>query len=88
MDKGKYVIKAAGKTGAGEPLLFLGVSGENVTRLNAGEPILIRPEELAALGLPRISVVIHYGRTEQDILDEIREHGVRVLTGMRTPPGS
>jgi hypothetical protein len=37
----RAVIKAAGKTGLGLPLLLLGLSGENVTRLTAGEPIRI-----------------------------------------------
>ena len=31
------MIKASSKTALGEPLLFLGLSGENVTRLAAGE---------------------------------------------------
>jgi hypothetical protein len=70
------VIKAVTKTALGEPLLFLGVSGENVTRLVAGEPIRITSAQLTELGLPPIVVVIHYGKTEQDILDEMKAHGV------------
>jgi hypothetical protein len=77
------MIKASGKTGLGQPLLFLGISGENVTRLVAGEPIRIKAEELAALGLPPMMIGIHYGKTEQAILDEMREHGISV-----TPAGS
>ena len=46
------MIKAAGKTGLGEPLLFLGLSGENVTRLAAGESVRITAQVMAALGLP------------------------------------
>jgi hypothetical protein len=68
------MIKALTKTALGEPLLLLGVSGENVTRLVAGEPIRITSAQLTELGLPPI--VIHYGRTEQDILDEMKAHGV------------
>jgi hypothetical protein len=74
------VIKFAAKTGDGKPLLFLGISGENVTRLAAGEPIVIAAGALAGLGLPEMAVVIHYGKTEQDILDEIRGHGITVET--------
>lgn len=37
------MIKLSGKTGLGEPLLLLGLSGENVTRLVAGEPKDQRP---------------------------------------------
>jgi hypothetical protein len=72
------VIKASSKTALGEPLLFLGLSGENVTRLAAGEPILIRSAQLAELGLPPMVIAIHYGRTEEDILAEMKENGVTV----------
>jgi hypothetical protein len=68
------------KSPLGQPVLFLGLSGENVTRLSAGEPIYIRGEDLAALGLPAVPVVIHYGRTEQAILDELAEHGAELRT--------
>ena len=47
------MIKAVSRTGLGEPLLFLGLSGENVTRLVAGEPILITSAQMAELGLRR-----------------------------------
>jgi hypothetical protein len=70
------VIKAAGRTGLGLPLLLLGLSGENVTRLAAGEPIMIRSTELAAMGLPTVELFIVYGRTEQEIIDEMRAHGL------------
>ena len=70
------MIKAASRTALGEPLLFLGLSGENVTRLAAGEPILIRSAQMAELGLPSMVIAIHYGRTEEDILDEVKAHGI------------
>jgi hypothetical protein len=38
----------------------------------AGEPILIRAEELVALGVPAMQVVICYGKTEAAILKELR----------------
>ena len=72
------MIKAAGKTGLGLPLLLLGLSGENVTRLTAGEPIRITAQDLAGLGLPQMEIVIHYGRTEQAIIDEMRAHGLKL----------
>ncbi|HMH92359.1 MAG TPA: hypothetical protein VK586_14895 [Streptosporangiaceae bacterium] len=71
------MIKAAGKTGLGIPLLLLGLSGENVTRLAAGEPIRVSAAQMKQLGLPQIEVVIHYGRTEDDILAELKAHGVQ-----------
>lgn len=73
------MIKAAGRTGLGLPLLFLGLSGENVTRLVAGEPIRIPAEQMSALGLPWVEVVIHYGRTEDDILAEMKSSGLAVV---------
>lgn len=72
------MIKAAGKTSLGTPLLFLGLSGENLTRLAAGEPILIKASDLAELALPHLTIAIHYGRTEQHILDDITKHGIRI----------
>jgi hypothetical protein len=70
------MIKAASRTALGEPLLFLGLSGENVTRLAAGEPVLITSSQLAELGLPPMVIAIHYGKTEQAILAEIKAHGI------------
>jgi hypothetical protein len=64
------VIKAAGML-AGQPLLILGLSGENMTMLMAGEPILL---DTAALGLPPMRVMVLGGRTEDAIADEIRQH--------------
>jgi hypothetical protein len=66
------MIKAAGVHNE-KPLLILGLSGENVTRLMAGEPILL---DTAPLGLPEMSVVVVGGRTEQAILDDLRAHGL------------
>jgi hypothetical protein len=66
------VIKGAGQTGDGQPLLLLGLSEENMARLVAGEPILIRAEELVALGVPAMQVVICYGKTEAAILKDLR----------------
>jgi hypothetical protein len=72
------MIKAAGKTGLGVPMLFLGLSGENVTRLAAGEQIRVSAAAMRELGLPQIEVVLHYGRTEDDILAELKAHGMQV----------
>jgi len=70
------VIKASSRTALGESLLFLGLSGENVTRLAAGEPILIRSAQMAELGLPPMVIAIHYGRTEEDIIAELGDYGI------------
>lgn len=46
-------------------MLLLGLSGENVTRLAAGEPIKV---DLRPMGFEAVMVVV-YGRTEHDIAD-------------------
>jgi hypothetical protein len=65
------VIKATGRTGDGRPLLILGLSGENVTRLTAGEPIRF---DTASVGLPPCVVLIVYGRTEDAIAADLKRH--------------
>jgi hypothetical protein len=65
------VIKARLVTEAG-PIAVLGLSGENVTRLVAGEPIVV---DLAELGMSG-RVVVMYGRTEHDIVTELGEVGL------------
>lgn len=71
------MIKARMEVG-GKPMVLLGISAENVTRLVAGEPILLDLEEL---GLPPMQVVIMYGKTERHITAELERHGL-------LPPGS
>jgi hypothetical protein len=78
------VIKGTWRAGpAGQRVLFLGLSGDNVTELAAGNPILITPAQLAALGLPPglPPITIGYGRTNEDILDELASHGVELYQG-------
>lgn len=74
------MIKARGRTAAGEPLLLLGLSGENVTRLAAGEPVYIEASLLEALGLPKMAVAIVYGRTEEELLADLKAHGADLRT--------
>lgn len=67
------MIKAVGRDGAGKPMLVLGLSGENVTRLMADEPIWF---DLADLGLPSMTVVIVGGRTEGAIVRQLSDVGL------------
>ena len=76
MDWPGEMIKAGGRTALGAPLLFLGLSGENVTRLVAGEPIRITAGQLTELGLPPMVIAIAYGRTEDHIRKELEDLGV------------
>jgi hypothetical protein len=63
--------KATGKTTEGLPALILGLSGENMARLMADEPIVIETEKL---GLPPMRIWIIGGRTESAILADLRKH--------------
>lgn len=63
------MIKASGRAGD-KPLVIIGLSGENMTRLMADEPIQF---DLAELGLPSTIVVIVGGRTEDAITDRLHE---------------
>jgi hypothetical protein len=65
------VIKAAG-TLRGKPMLLLGLSGENVTRLAAGEPMVIAGGPLGFDGY----VVIVYGRTEDELKADLQRTGL------------
>jgi hypothetical protein len=65
------MIKVAGQLGD-RPFMLLGLSGENVTRLAAGEPIAFDADQLGYAG----KVIVMYGRTEADIKAQLREHGL------------
>lgn len=85
------MIIAAGGTPEGEPFLFLGLTGENLTRLAAGEPIFIRSERMRELRLPSMAIALHYGRTPGGILAELREKGImradaRITDETQKPP--
>ena len=59
------MIKATGTNPKnGLPVLFVGLSNENVRRLQAGEPIMF---ETLPMGLPAMEVVILHGPTEEQI---------------------
>lgn len=66
------MIKAVGKSGD-QTMLLLGLSGENMTRLMADEPIQFN---LAEVGLPSMVVVIVGGRTEGAITEKLRDAGL------------
>lgn len=56
-------------------LIILGLSQENITRLKQGKPILFDATEL---GLAGKHIAIHYGETEQALMNE--------LMGFMSPP--
>ena len=53
----------------GDRMAVLGLSGENMARLMAGEPMLVN---LAELGLPPQRVALVGGHTEADIERDLR----------------
>lgn len=61
------MIKANARDDKG-PLAILGLSGENMARLMAGEPILL---DLADIGFPSQRIMIIGGRTEMTIMDQL-----------------
>jgi hypothetical protein len=65
------MLKAAGHTKSGRPLLVLGLDGENMTQLMAGEPMLIHAH---TLGLPNITVVVIGGKTIEAIRADVEQH--------------
>lgn len=80
------MIKARGQL-ADRPLLLFGLSGENVTRIVAGEPVEF---DLADMGMSKCRIVIMYGRTEADILKEVRAASggkMRIHGAALFPPG-
>lgn len=66
------MIKAVGRDGD-KPMVLIGLSGENMTRLMADEPIKF---DLAELGLPPCTVLIVGGRTEDAIYEQLRTTGL------------
>lgn len=64
------MIKAVMRDQQG-PVVLLGLSGENITRLMADEPMLIN---LAELRLPPLRIALAAGRTEADIITQLELH--------------
>lgn len=67
------MIKASGGAADGTPLLLLGLSAENCRRLVAGQPILVRADEVDPR-LPAVTVLLIGGATEDAIAAELRQN--------------
>lgn len=67
------MITGNGRDGNGRPVLVIGLSGENMTRLMADEPIII---DGAAVGFGDLTVALLGGRTEQDIVARLSAVGL------------
>jgi hypothetical protein len=62
------MIKATGTRGNGKPFVLVGITGENVTRIVAGEPLKIN---LGDVGLDDIEIAVVYGKTEAELVAQI-----------------
>jgi hypothetical protein len=60
-------------TNAGRMLIGLGLSRENINRLTAGQPIIVRGE---TLGVPHMDITIMFGETEALLAQEIKTAGL------------
>jgi hypothetical protein len=84
------MLKATGRTASGRPLLILGLAGENMARLMAGEPILIHAHAISR-NMPEMTVVVLGGKTEDAIRNDVQQHLVGKLVdqldelGQETP---
>lgn len=77
------MIKALLREPAGQAVVVLGLSGENMTRLMANEPIVI---QVAELGLPPMKILLMGGRTEEAIAAQLTEKfGTPRLTVTKEP---
>lgn len=64
------MIKALLRDTIGQAVVVLGLSGENMARLMADEPIVV---QLAELGLPPMKILLMGGRTEETIAAQLTE---------------
>lgn len=62
------MITGRGLDGQGRPLLLIGLSGENMTRLMADEPIVI---DAARFGVGEFTVLLMGGRTEDSMAQQV-----------------
>jgi hypothetical protein len=65
-------------TGKLRGALYLGLDGESITRLVAGEPIRIPASRMRALGFQPVQVVIHYGKTQEAMINEVAAFGEEI----------
>lgn len=64
------MIKALLRERGGQAIVVLGLTGENMTRLMANEPIVV---QVAELGLKPMKILLMGGRTEEAIAAQLTE---------------
>lgn len=78
------MIKAVLREPAGTAVVVLGLSGENMARLMANEPIIV---QCAELGLPLMKILLMGGRTEEEIAAQLTAKFGPARTTIRQEPG-
>lgn len=68
------MIKAKGEDEHGNPVLFLGLSHENLRRLRQGQPIKINLAEMGVAGLTGYAIIF-YGKTEEAMVALFAQQG-------------
>lgn len=77
------MIRCSGTTRDGRPLLIVGLSRENTTRLHAGEPIQFDSSRFGIEGGPVLMLLA--GETEADISGLLRQAGFALERCQPTP---
>jgi hypothetical protein len=76
LDKEDVMVIARAKGASGRDILLLGLSAENVRRLQGGEPIRVT-QETHGPGIPEGWVIgLVFGETEEDIEISLRKEGL------------
>lgn len=70
------MIRAKATDPDGKPIIFLGLSRENITRLVAGQPIRVVGDSVGVPSLAAITIV--FGETEKQILQDMRDAGFQL----------
>ncbi len=64
------MIKARLTSGDGKPILFFGLTKENVDARTAGRPLMVN---LTDFGRPEATVIVHYGEDMQALVADLRK---------------
>jgi hypothetical protein len=78
------MIKALLRESGGQAIVVLGLSGENMARLMANEPIVV---QVAELGLKPMKILLMGGRTEEAITTQLTEQFGQARKTIHQEPG-
>lgn len=84
------MLKGIAQGADGRQMLILGLTRQNVQRMEAGRPILVDQRQLAELGyddVPDQQVVIFFGETQNDLTQQLRDLGLNAPDVPEPKPG-